>query len=195
MNNKNRVVTRSFITASMISYVLIAVFAFIFLLIPAATGNMFYKEALFDDYTNRIDGGMRLLCLVIGLPLTVLGLRSFLVYLAYQSYFDSTGITQATVGELDARLGLTGFFSIFSKYLNNTANNTTKTTGGGGNRSQSGAAGSNTGKAGNTGNSGNVTDYIIFPCGGCGTKIRVPKNKGNISVHCPKCGKYTDLFT
>ncbi len=194
MQNKNRVVTRSFITASMISYVLIAVFAFIFLLIPAATGNMFYKEALFDDYTNRIDGGMRLLCLVIGLPLTVLGLRSFLIYLTYQSYFDSTGITQATVGDLNDRLGLNGFFSVFSKYINGSGLG--KTAGGGGSRTKTGGSSTGSSAGGRSaGGTGTATDYIIFPCGGCGTKIRVPKNKGNISVHCPKCGKYTDLFT
>lgn len=28
----------------------------------------------------------------------------------------------------------------------------------------------------------------IFKCPTCGQKVRVPKGKGKISIHCPKCG-------
>ena len=30
--------------------------------------------------------------------------------------------------------------------------------------------------------------YRIFKCPSCGQKVRVPKGKGRISIHCPKCG-------
>ena len=30
-------------------------------------------------------------------------------------------------------------------------------------------------------------EYRIFRCKGCGRKVRVPKGKGAISIHCPKC--------
>ena len=200
MNNKNKIVTRSSIQSNMIAYVLIAVVAFVFLLIPAATGIMFYKEALFDSYTNRIDGGMRFLCLIVGLPFTLIGLRSFLLYQKYQTYFDATGITQATTGELDARLGIKGFFDVFKNQTDRMNSSGT----GGFHKGGFHAGGfqnfrkdnNGPGNAQNSNTDRNAsTDYIIFPCGGCETKIRVPKNKGHISVRCPKCGKNTDLFT
>lgn len=31
-------------------------------------------------------------------------------------------------------------------------------------------------------------DYRIYKCPSCGQKVRVPKCKGRISIHCPKCG-------
>lgn len=31
-------------------------------------------------------------------------------------------------------------------------------------------------------------DYKIFVCPSCAQKVKVPKGKGKISIHCPKCG-------
>lgn len=31
-------------------------------------------------------------------------------------------------------------------------------------------------------------DYRIYKCPSCRQKVRVPKGKGKISIHCPKCG-------
>ncbi|MBP1744479.1 MAG: hypothetical protein H6Q58_1457 [Firmicutes bacterium] len=30
--------------------------------------------------------------------------------------------------------------------------------------------------------------HKYFKCPSCGQKLRVPKNKGNVSIKCPKCG-------
>lgn len=38
-------------------------------------------------------------------------------------------------------------------------------------------------------NSGAVDrDHLLYTCPKCGQKVRVPKGRGRIQIHCPKCG-------
>lgn len=32
-------------------------------------------------------------------------------------------------------------------------------------------------------------EYHIYKCPGCGQRVRIPRGKGKVEVHCPKCGK------
>lgn len=36
---------------------------------------------------------------------------------------------------------------------------------------------------------GRSREYRFFKCPGCGQKIRIPRGRGKVSIHCPKCGK------
>ena len=36
---------------------------------------------------------------------------------------------------------------------------------------------------------GNAVEYHHFLCPGCGQKLRVPRGRGHVMVHCPRCGR------
>ncbi|MBM7615800.1 RNase P subunit RPR2 [Alkaliphilus hydrothermalis] len=40
-----------------------------------------------------------------------------------------------------------------------------------------------------------LLDYTIMGCKECGTRMRVPKNKGKIKITCPNCSDKTVLTT